>query len=388
MSNIDLKKFVNINIQSHVTSVSDGTRSTVVLFTPEGTADNVVTINSLDEATYAETSDTYAYLKQFFDNGGIKVEVHEGIGYNSLTKTMITNLDNDKIVIACAVPAANLEDGYVALKNLAASLETDSNVYGINEKVILASTHVDFATLIDPSLNADYIAKVKNFVVKYSSVIGAEMSIAAYLSQINIDYTDSVQDYAFTQEVLSYYDSTSSSPTYQTWVVTNGENIITANYDILQSDNMNVDVYLANAVRNCGGNCKDGSDVVNNYVRIILHQTLTDQLLQLLTQKIKSTTGISKLYSVIAQELERYLNCGYLTTDKIWTDKSLVITRNEINYTIINKGDALINGYLIKILPMSSLTSAEKAAHQTPPIYVIIADQYGIRKITINGEVI
>lgn len=383
MSNIDLKKFVDINIQPHVTSVVTGIRDTVVLFTPEGTVNTVTTFTSLANVPYTEDSITFAYLKQYFDNGGIKAEVHEGIAYSALTKDIITSLDNSKICIACATSSDYLEQCYNALKSLAISMNADSNIYGINEKIILASTHLDTLDFTD----TDY-ASVKNFAVKYSSIPGAEMSIAAYLSQTNIDAIDSIKDYAFTQEQLSYYDSDSNSPTYQQWVVSEGEDIDDETYSVLQAANINVDVDLAGAVRNCGGNCKNGADLVNDYVRIILHQTLTDRLINLLTQKIKNSTGVSKLYVVIAQELERYLNCGYLTTGKVWTDNSLVVTRNNVNYTIISKGDALVNGYAIKILPMASLTDAEKAAHKTPPIYVIIADQYSIRQITINGEVI
>lgn len=378
MSNIDLKQFVDINIKAHVTSTVTGIRDTVILYTPEGELGTIKEFSSLTDVTYLKNTDTYAYLKQYFDNGGVKVRVIEGVGYNALTKEMITALEDKYICIACVVPTENKEQGYVAIKNLAVTMNSDSSIYGINEKLLITSTHVNIENLSQ----ADYSASVKNLIVKYSSVLGAEMSVAAYLSQIDIDETDSVRDYAFTQEVLS------TSEDGNVWTVSSGENINTADYMALQNVNMNVDVYLANAVRNCGGNCKDGSDIVNNFVRIILHQTLTNQLVNLLAQKIKSTTGVSKLYTVIAQELERYLNCGYLTTDKVWIDNSLKVTRNNVTYTIINKGDALTNGYSIKILPMTSLTAAEKAAHKAPPIYVIIADQYSIRQITINGEVI
>ena len=69
---------------------------------------------------------------------------------------------------------------------------------------------------------------------------------------------------------------------------------------------------------------------------------------------------------------------------------------NKKSFTIIGGDDRqlylgeclLKNGYIVKILPISSLSSTDKSNHSTPPIYIIIADQYGIRKITINGEII
>lgn len=379
MSNIDLKQFVDINIKAHVTSTSNGIRDTAILFTPEGSLSTVKEFSSLSEVNYEVTSITYAYLKQYFDNGGIKVRVYEGISYDSLTKEMITELNNNYICIVCAASLQDKENCYTKIKTLADQINLDPTIYGINEKLLITATNVDTSSLTQPL----YSASVKNMIVKYSTVLGAEMTIPAYLSQIDIEVTDNVRDYAFTQELLSSYESQS-----QSWTILNGENITNAQYIAITNANMNVDVELANAVRNCGGNCKDGADIVNNFVRIILHQTLTDQLVDLLAQKIKNTTGISKLYTVIAQELEKYLNCGYLTTDKIWTDSDLKITKDGVTYTIISKGDALVNGYSIKILPLSSLSESEKAAHKAPAIYIIIADQYSIRKITINGEVI
>lgn len=360
MSNINLKRFVDIDIQPRVTSNVSGVRDTIALFTPEGTANNVVTFSSLSSVTYATTSDTYKYLKIFFDNGGIKAEVHEGVSYSSLTKAMILALDNKRICIACVAPAASKQACYTAMKTLAVALNTDSTVYGINEKMLIACSE---------SSDVD-TASVKNFAAKYSTVLGGEMTIAAYLTRINTEGIDSIQDYAFTQETIDAEDITDTF------------------YGTLQDNNMNVDIDLSGTVRNCGGNMKNGADIVNNYVRIILHQTLTTQLLGLLTQKIKSSTGVSKLYAVIAQELEKYKNCGYLTSDKVWLDNDLKVTVNNVTYTIVSKGEALVNGYVIKILPMTSLSDADKTAHKAPPIYVIIADQYSIRKITVNGEVI
>lgn|SRR5574344_80991 len=360
MSKINLKRFVDINIQPKPESAVIGIRDTIVLFTPEGTINNVVDYRSLSEVEYASTTDTYAYLKVFFDNGGVKARVYEGIGYDTLTKAMITALDNKYICIACVADSGHKQDCYNAMKALAQALAEDADIYGINEKVLLASSE---ASEIDNN-------KVKGFAVKYSTIQGAEMTIAAYLSQINIDGIDTVQDYCFTQEKIT------------------AEDITDAFYGNLQYGNFNVDVLLANAIRNCGGNMKDGQDIVNNYVRIILHQTLTEQLLALLAQKIKSSTGTSKLYAVVAQELEKYKAAGYLTTDKVWLDNDLKVTYSNTTYTIISKGDALLNGYVVKILPMTALTDADKLAHKAPPIYVVIADQYSIRKITINGEVI
>ena len=390
MNNVNLKRFVNVDINPHVASKISTVRDTIALFTPEGTLGNVKEFENLAEVTYATTSQTYAYLKIYFDNGGIKAKVYEGIGYGDLTEAILKSLPNELICVSCVVPDANVETGYAALKALAISMNSDPDVYGINEKFIIARTN-DYTYVSQTDTYTVDSTKVKNFAVKFSSTFGAEMTIAAYVSQTDINKTDSVYDYAFTEEkdVIAEEDATVIDD------VTGDEESKYENISfdklyaaITKDSNMNVDIYLSNAIRNCGGNCKDGYDLINSFIRIVLHQTLTDELMNLLTQKIKSVDGVSKIYAVLAQELEKYKNCGYLTTDKIWKDKPYIVNYNNENYTIINTGDALLNGYLIKILPMASLTDQDKENHSTPPIYVIIADQYGIRKITINGEII
>lgn len=357
MSGINVKRFVDIDIKSTVRRTILGTRDTVVLFTSDGTEGTSRLITSLSEANeyYSDAPTTKAYLNVFFNNGGLNCLVIENKTIDENLAEDIAALDNDKIVIAFADDG----DAYDTIKAIAVEREAESSVYGINEKILLART-----------TTAAQSDNVKNFAVKYSNVLGAEMTIAAYLCQVNVYNTDSIFDYAFTKENLTE------------------ESLTDANFETITTNNMNVDVFLANAVRNCGGNLKDGSDITNSYVRIILHQTLTERLLDLLVQKIKGSVGLSQIYSVIAQELEQYRTAGYLSTDKIWDNDSLVIQYNQKNYTIIEEGTPLITGYFIKILPISSLTEIDKAQKKVPPIYVIIADQYGIRHITISGEVI
>lgn len=356
MSNIDLRKFVDINIQKHVDAIISGTRDTVVLFTAYGTKGTINIVSNIAQANvlyYGKTGteNLLKYLSIYFEHNGCKVAVYEG--YSTITKADIIALPDEYICIA------STDVSYSALEGLADDLDADTNVYGIKEKLIFART-----TLTDDAL------LTKNFVAKYSSIVGAEMTMLAYLSRIDVYGIDTVFDYAFTQERIA------------------AENISDADFDSLMSNNINVNVFLANASRACGGNCKDGVELTNNYVRIVLHQTLTNRLIQLLTQKIKSNSGLGKIYTAIAQEMSFYLSNGYLTTDKVWSNETLTVSANGKSYTIVEKGTALINGYIVKVLPLESLTDADKLAHKAPLIYIILADQYAIRKLTLNGEVI
>ena len=359
MAQINLKRFVDINIKQHVLSTVSGTRDTVVLFTDEGSSATPVEVSSYTEATqqFSTMATTLKYLKIFFACGGVKARVIENTP--TVTNDLISALDNQYIIVA------STNAGYATLKAIASAREADASIYGINEKIIVARTNT-----IDNDL-------IKNFAVKYASdsYVGAEMSISAYLTQINVYGVDTVYDYAYTIEpkLEGEFEPEAVSDTVYGQAIT---------------ANLNLDVYLAGAMRNCGGNCKNGADLVNTYVRIILHQTLTDRLINLLSQKLKGTNGLGKIFTIASQELEQYKTAGYLTTDKVWTDPTWTVTINNVTYTIVEQGTALTNGYLVRVLPFSSLTAAQQAAHQAPPIYVVIADQYGIRSITINGEVI
>lgn len=347
---IDLKQFVDVDIQRHITSEIEASRPAAVLFANTASKESAI-YESFSEVKeqYTDKDAVYEYAKIYFDNGGLKLNIIEKTA--ALTKDLITALDNQYICIAYASDTAN----YSTMKSIAESLADDTSIYGINEKILLARTESD-----EPD-------SIKNFAVKYSTTVGAEMSIAAYLSKINCYGVDSIYDYMFTEEKSIA-----------------AENINTETYKSIINHSINVDIAFANVIRNCGGNCKNGDDLVNNYCRIVLCQTLTDRLVQLLTQKIKSSTGVSKMYAVVAQELDRYLQAGYLTTDKIWPD-DWTIDYNGRKYTIIEKGTALINGYVIQIMPFS--VKVDNIIHEAPPIYIALADQYGIRKITLEGSI-
>lgn len=362
MAGIDVKNFVDVNITTKATPSIVGTRRTVILFTGEGTASTVKTVNASDFATqYPATGDnakpiTNAYLSVFFaHNSGGECKVIEGVPYSSITQAMLVDLANEEIVIACAIADANVETGYAAIKDLASNYQGT----GVAQKIFLARTAV--------TTNEDAIA---NFAVKYSTVLGAEMTMAAYLSRIDVYGTDTVADYAFTVESIEPED------------LTNEE------YLAIVGANENADITLAGATRNIGGNCTDGSDLTNTYILIILQQTVTETLLRVLSSKIKNSKGLSQIYSALASELENYRTCGYLTGDKSWTDNTWIVNREGVAYTIITQGTPLVSGYFVRVLPLSSLNDRERAQRLCPPVYVILADQYGIRKIEVTGEVI
>ena len=278
----------------------------------------------------------------------------------------IAKLDYTKIVIA-----SNATYGIMA--KIAGSINK-SDDFDMYSKIIL-SCIPEGSNMSNVGTDSNPIA-YRGFVLKYG-VCGVEMAIAAYLTQINADQYNSVEDYYFTTENVVYTIDNETSIGY----ICDDNELA----EVLMEKQINFNSMLVNEVRNIGGNTTKDKDFVNEFMLILLHQTLTNRLVELLTQKIKyNQTGLSLIGAAISDELHRYLNNGYLTTEKSWTDPDLVID----GITVISKNTQLQLGYKYIILPFSTLTAEDRRQHKLPKIYIIIADSYAIRKIEITGEVI
>jgi len=353
---INVKRFVDINIKSHQISTVSSIRDTAVLIVETGSINAELTSASGND--YNNLSDTEKkYVDVFFACGGAKLKVISAVKTgSSATATELVNqiktLGNELIVIAYAGANATFQSA-------ASTLAGDSTVYGVNSKILVTYTSTTSAI------------NTKNLAIKYTSVAGEEMSIAAYLTKINFDGIDTVQDYNFTKEpdTMSVIDNDGT-------------------FGTLQDNNINVDIVISGVKRNCGGNLGDGKDLVNEFALIVLQQTVTDAVMNVLVEKPKDESGLARIRSAISGELARYVINGYLTQTEVWTDEDLTIAYNNITYTVVEKNTALQSGYIVKVLPMSSLTQSDKAARKAPPIYLVLADSYGIRKVTINGETI
>ena len=367
MSEIDITRFIDVSMVTNVHSMTLGTRGILTLYTPEGTSTTppkkfnsyAEAVKTLDSTNYAQT---LKYLEIYFNHGGSSVVLIEATAHTAVTIEMIKALPIEQILVGFVIPDASVTTGFSAIITLATAYNAtydSSNTFDVYRKIFFVRTTDNSVTTEVPCLG-----------VKYSTVFGADMTMAAYLSKIDVYGQNTVNDYAFTLETIAE------------------ENVTDQQLGTTLTNNMNVDVSIGNGIRNLGGNLKDGADLTNTFVLIVLVQTLTNQLLDLLVQKLKNSTGISKIYTAIIQELDAYRASGYFSTDKRWDKDTLTIEKNHNIYTIIEKGTALLNGYYVKVLPFSSLEEADIVARKAPYIYVIVADQYGIRKITINGEVV
>ena len=229
--------------------------------------------------------------------------------------------------------------------------ETIDNNKGIHRKIIVA--------LLD-SLFED--AGNLSLAIKTSSVLGADSTIGAYLTGIDVYDSTKLDSYAYTTE-SNVFDN--EAVEIDDSLIGNIANIKT-----------NFDMKIAGYYRNIGGNLSTGEiGIVDEFVLIILQQTLTDKLAELLTAKIKGQKGVGEIKATMTEELEKYRLSGYLVNNEIWNDNDLVINGN----TVITKNTPLNLGYYIYVFPFSTRD------RRTVETYVILATEKGIRAIVVNG---
>lgn len=358
---IDVRKFINVNIGYSTRPSVISQRNTAVLITSEGTPTTQTLVSSKGEWDVYKSGKTFTnttpYVETFFAHGGVNLLVVEGAsGSDAL------NLPDKFIVVAVVGQTLN------QMKTLAGSFDS---LEGVHRKLLLG--RVKYSDLYQDGYTDPALTGYNSLIVKYSEHNGAEMAIAAYLTRVNIYGVNTVHDYAFTIENI---------------VPDVSNEIDDALFDVLTELNFNFNIPIGGATRNIGGNLTSGRSVINEFMLIVLHQTVTDNLLVLLMSKIKGNQGLSAIRGVITQELNKYVTNGYLDTNKIWKLDDWVVNHNSQDFTIIKKSTPLTLGYRVQVLPWSALSDSDRDLRKAPPIYIILADSYGIRHIEVTGEVI
>lgn len=380
---VNLTNFVSITIDRANTTTIKSTRDTVALFSSLAKSASGNVYSSSAEVDAGETDSTIKFFAQvYFAFGGQKLDVRKST-LTAVAASEISALPENEICVVFTQMSVSQVN--TLAQQYYSSLVTNNKYEATDEKLFFVGTS-------NYSLTSDSVTGTiaKNVCVKYcannnlsTKNTAAVMMIPAYLSQIDVYGIDTVKDYMYTINA-----GIVGSTTYSVTDISN------TNYLTLMDNNYNVDINLANQIRACGGNLllaandKIAETIVNQFIKIVLYQTTTMRMLNLMSQKIANMTGVAKIYSTLSEELDRYRKNGYLTTDKIYSEPDWTVSVNGQQYTICEKGTALTNGYQIIALPMSALTDEQRAAHSAPPIYIVIADQYAIRKIEIVGQVI
>lgn len=310
-------------------------------------------------ATAADT--TFAkWANVFFTNGGNYIHVVTGLSLGELklvdgsTVYILRYTDkNHQTVADLPVTEIMIVDGGNQ-DAFNGSLANATKLVGQHEKIFVQKTTTSGAAA----------TQVEGYVTVYNN---STAYLASYYTKLRLTIADSIRDYAFTTVINSDSDPIAD---------TDNNTLTTA-----LSNHHNVISYLAGSYRALGGDDVLGNDITNLFMRIVLQQTLSVSLINLLTTKIRlDTRGITSVKSVIVAELNRYIANGYISIDKVWQEEDLYIDGD----LIATKGMPLPGGYAIHVSP---ITQTNIANHQIPQIYVLYGDQVGVRKIVLTGEV-
>ena len=394
---IKLNNFVNVNIDYVSSLTSSGIRDVVVLLDDSTNRDSrfdspATFAVTPSDAYWANIDDyvsdggvvgdaLYATVECFFKNGGQKIHY---LRTTNVTTTLEA-LPNNEIVITSTMPIS-VSEGTGLIDVCTTYNATHS---GVEEKLFISSIGSGAAS-------GSAVSTLQNFAIKVGNP-GCEMTIAAYLSNIDIDSPNSLQDYCFTREVLNAHLKPSVPGEYypECIVVLTDDSVFKAikgfncyNCDIkLGNSGSNVET-LMTEIRNYGGNTCGQIDLVNYFTKIVFTQTVTSALINVLASKIKyNNEGLGDISSAILNEIYRYDSFGYLSYDKVWKGGDQIVRANDNDYLVIANNTALLNGYYLTILPLESLTDAQKANHLLPGIYIYLADNYSVRQISITGKV-
>lgn len=291
----------------------------------------------------------------FFNNNGQYLHVVANLKFDTTEKCWQYTYNGTKWI---DLPLPEI----VIFKSSSASV-SDWNLVksSIDQKIFIDSVTSD-AAISDGDQKSGSIKKYTTASTGAATNIAA---VAAYFTNVKLDDASTIKDYAFTAEMVDTTDVVD-------------QNSVVAN---CIGHNLNVDAYVAGAVRNIGGNDSTGEDIMNLFMRIALQQTAANRALQVIVSKVQlNTQGIAQIQSAITDELNRYVANGYISTEKIWTSDDLYINGE----LIIAHNNPLAGGYKVYI---DKISAQNQADHSAPDIYIIYGDQVGIRFIKISGEV-
>lgn len=377
---VNIRNFVNTNIQRYVSVPVDSTRDTTALFlgddftacvgktyigitneTYESSTLKSITLNYFTTSEKVVASETLSvedfgtlvsYLRMYFNNSGVKVKCFSG----ELADTTIASLD-DKIIVLVQL-------GKTYTDTTDETCDYVDTLVGVKRKIIVGR--------IDATNETKSILTKCNYgclALKYSTIVGAEMAIAGYLSSINVYDEDDVKDYDFTIEKGFENDKAISDK-----ITTESDTSSLADISI------NFDMYIADEMRNIGGNLTNGNSVVDEFILIVLQQLVTDNVMKTLSSKIKGQSGISAIRTSISEILNNFVSSGYLVTDMLWTDKDLYITNSLTSKSelVISKNTPITTGYHIHMFKMGDDRRSVNS-------YIVLPTAKGIRYVDIQG---
>lgn len=325
--------------------------------------------------------------KNYFANGGQKLLVISPTEYTlEAFKTAIATargITKDFLYVAISNQIIG-QTGYSfeVLEGIASYCDATESPEKI--RLLLTTNVANFLeenNLIDHMLVAKYCTKVGGSNVQ---LIDAALLVGAYFSQVNLDGTETIKDYNFTEEKLEGITDRDAS-----------EDLTQAQFDALVKNENNEGYYnvidkVGNKIVNLGGNLAtiENISIHTDFGAAAVERDITYSVLErMLGKQYLTEQGISNIKAAINSQLQRYKTNGYLNIGAQYSGQDLTIEYNNVKYSVIKHGSALPQGFYIFSVPMSNLSVADRQARKFTPIYVILETQDGARVVEITGEV-
>ena len=300
-------------------------------------------------------------------------------------KKQVSNTANDFICVCignCSTLSSNAS-------NLQSFMTLVNNAVAPNKMLILNSTN-------DASTVTEATKEIRNLIYKFYSAVtvstgvmeddtpstcGAELTIAAYLSQINITQANSMRDYCFTDEA-----SVLNCLTYDKTLVPT--NVSATNYDSYK-EYLNFIDTIGNQNVNFGGNTVYGTTITSEWGAIASENGVVYGVLRVMLQKQYLTDGgLTNVLSEVNNVLSDYVTNGFLETNTTYKGLTRYKNYGDRSYVLVENGQELPNGYCVVAIPMSRLTIQDRQARKFTPIFIYMQTMGGAREIDITGDIL
>lgn len=345
--------------------------------------------------------------KQFFINRGVQLILITASGF-TLTHfkddiEYARALSNDFIYVTinntiCDVDSSQASNGYTSgvIGDIVRWMELLKSPQTLR---LLLTKNIKSGDDNTATYNYAYINAFKDYSVgvKFTSklnngkVIDAALLIGAYFTQVNLNNVETIKDYCYTPEEILKEEPVQDPDTELTYTKTTNiasEDVVQSVYSKLVANNYNFIDTIGSKIINFGGNLANGISISTDFATICAENDVCAATLNSIMEKqYLNEQGLTNMVATINSQLRRYIDNGYLHTNSYYSGEDLYITYNGKSYNVINKGDVLVNGYMVFAVPVADISIVDKEEKRFPPIYVVIESLAGARTITIQGEV-
>lgn len=332
------------------------------------TASSTKTYNSLQavQSDYLDGTPELTAATIYFNNGGKKLLVYAQTGTDAEAIADIGANYSNFIWVTFA-------ESKTASEIKAISTALNSLNQQLSKLLAITSNIADLpATLVSEGVNnVAVVYSTESTVTPYSAIV-----IPAYFSGIDLNKSNALKSIVHTK-LVGMNDYVVDS--------TVGGTELTDLYE----ENWNVFVDVAGRFDIFdGGKMCDGQPIHSAYGFSVFKKDCEDAIMDLLVEKLPyENSSNAVIENTLSSICDRFALNGLIGTQRIYNQDTQTVEYGGLQYTTIEKGQTLTNGYYIYSIPVSVATPSDSNLGRIPPIYIYAVVNDVIRIVTIIGEV-